>query len=793
MKAMYIIRNERLIRIIVVAVLFLILITLNGVLNAQSLKMGILTDYKQSAELDSIFNTIVEEVNQLSQPKANYALNGEVSYENNTLASASESYDALSAKNDLVILFGSVSIKGSIRPDAMPVKTIGVGLIDPYLQGIPYENGKSGLPNFTYVWSVQDIKTEITEFQRITPFNNLLILVNDQTAPTFREEQSQKYFEDLKKQLNLNINVAYVGNDISSIDHDISNEYDAVYLSNLDGKSKEDIQHIAQILKDKQIPSFTGSQWHLENGIMASVADRNDLDQVIRKLAITVDECLNGKPLADVGVKINFKDDLYINARTAKAINLTPSFDVIFTANFINDIEQLPTYSLEEVMERAMQNNFRIKITKQDISLSEQDIKAAISNYLPNLNAGLNGVQMNPETTFALFDMPERKVSAQLGLDQLIYSEQAIAGIKISKYLNKAQAFATQAEIQQVLMNTYLDYFGVLGAKTVLNIEKENLEALKIHLELSRLGVNLGSKDRSDVLRWESEVARATQTVVKATTNLINAKYRLNTSLANSLEDEFDIKDIKMDDKVYNQFRNNPIAEFIDNPNDLMKISSFLVDEAINNNPNKQALMQQINAVNRKNTMNKRMFYTPNVALQAQMQHVLHRGGRNSNMEFAGQKLDIPNNTWNVGVGISYPIFAAKTRKINKQRTGIELQQLNNSRMELDQNMALAVRTSVSNTIASTTNIEYSGISSDNAQANYELIKEKYETGEVSITQLIDAQQNALMAKQRYSVAIYDYMQSQLQLELSIGFFSMFSTEKENEEFESRYKLYMNN
>ena len=168
---------------------------------------------------------------------------------------------------------------------------------------------------------------------------------------------------------------------------------------------------------------------------------------------------------------------------------------------------------------------------------------------------------------------------------------------------------------------------------------------------------------------------------------------------------------------------------------------------------------------------------------------MLARGGAGSNVE----DLNIPNNTWSVGVGLSFPIFAGNKRRVNLQTTQIQLEQLNNSRMQLDQELELAVKTSLTNTVATATNIEFSRISSENAVDNYKLVQDQYQAGEVNITQLIDAQQSALAAKQRFAVAVYDYLQAQLQLEFSVGFFSMFATAQELDNFRGRFIEFRNN
>ncbi len=762
-------------------------ITLSGA--AQTLSLGVLTDFEKSPEIDSVIQVVVEEINKTIGPARSLELKSDhVFYGVRTLEDAFDRYTELASESDLIIPFGSISMKGSLRSETFSKPTLGLGVIDPYIQELPYENGRSKVDNFSYIWAVKDFRTELLRFKDIKPFKNLSILVNKATSITFNQERGRQYLDSIQNILSAQIELVEVEDDIEASLAALPASTDAVYISLLDGKSIADIRLIAEYLKDKQIPSFSTQKWHVDNGIMACISDENDVLQAARKLAVMVDEAVHGEPLSEMPVRINFKDDLFINAATVKALKLGLTFDIFFTANFIEEETELPSYFLEEVMEIALQKNFGIKITNQDISLAIQDVKSARTNMLPTLELGVNASQIRFEQATELLDLPERKVTGSLALDQVIISERAFAGIRIASYLQKAQEFATQAEILDVLLNTYFEYFSVLASKTVLKIEKENLENFKTNLELARIRVDLGTASRAEILRWESEVASANQSVVEASTNLLAAKFQLNTSLANSLEEEFEIDDIGIADELYMQFRDNAFTSFVNNRKDLKIVVDFLVDESTRNNPNKQFILEQIKAVERQKIQNKRVFYTPNIALQGQMQQVLLRGGRAS-----GNSLNIPNNTWSIGVGLAFPIFDANRRKVDYQSSKIQLEQLANTREQLDQQLELAVKTSVLSVVSTSTNIDFSKTSADNAVANFELLRDKYQAGDINITQLIDAQQTALSAKQRYAVAVYDYIQSQLQLEFAVGFFSMFTTPAEQQEFNNRYFEFLNN
>ncbi|MGI9571262.1 MAG: ABC transporter substrate binding protein [Desulfobulbia bacterium] len=760
-------------------------------INAQTQKLGIITDHEKSAEIDSIFQIIVEEINKTTGPAWKFVLDPTdgISYGISHINEAQSEYQRIAQTSDYIIILGAKSLKGISDLNSFPVPTLAIGIIDPVLQDLPNVNGITGIENFSYIWSAKDLNEELAVFKQVVPFENLTILVNETSSSVFNEEKGMQYIKELEENISASISILEIGSDLETSLGKLLPDTDAIYLSDLQGKSDSDLSIIAESLKEQKLPSFSSQNRHVENGILACISDENDFSQTIRRLAIMVDESIDGEALSQMPVNINFKEGLFINSRTLKAIEVPLSFEILFTANFIDYEEDYPVYSLAEVMELALEKNFGIKISNQDISLAIQDAKLAKTAYLPSLDLGFNGRQINESSAAASIDQPERKLSGDLGLSQLIYSEEAIAGIKIAYYLQKAQESITESQVLQIYMNTYLDYFAVLAAKTALQIETENLENLKTNLELARVRVSSGSASEAEIFRWESEVSTASQMLVESNTNLINTKNRLNTSLANSLEKEFDIADISVDDDLYKQYSENSFAQYVSNPSDIEVVSMFLVNESVSNNPNKQALLQQIKAIERKNLSNKRLFYTPNIALQAGMQQTLARGGAGSDVS----EFNIPNNQWNVGVGLSFPILSANKRRVNRQTSRIQLEQLENSKFQLDQELELAVKTSLTNTVATSTNIEFSKVSSNNAEANFELVRNQYQVGEVNITQLIDAQQTSLIARQRHALAIYDYLQSQLQLEYSVGFFSMQATQEELQEFNNRFMNHITN
>ena len=247
---------------------------------------------------------------------------------------------------------------------------------------------------------------------------------------------------------------------------------------------------------------------------------------------------------------------------------------------------------------------------------------------------------------------------------------------------------------------------------------------------------------------------------------------------------------------MFNAINKGVYTDIVKSPESLRLVSDFLVIESQTHNPNKQALLENINAANRQFMQSKRLLYVPTVALQAQTSQILARDGVGSTVDASAMALgitELQDNSWLAGISLSIPIFDGFSRKAAIQQSKISLAQLDNSQTLLDQNLELGVRAGVLSLLRTSTNIRYSKVASQSAQENFELVQEYYKQGQVSITQLIDAQQTALQARLVSAFSIYDYIQAHLQLEFNVGAFTMLMPEDQLLDFNNRLLQYINN
>ncbi|MEQ8471517.1 MAG: ABC transporter substrate binding protein [Marinoscillum sp.] len=763
---------------------------------AQPFKVGVVSDFDKSPNLEAIINQMIHEIDQTTGASRKISL-GATSFGIVDIESAQRSYDQLDSQVDLVIALGSISAKSLSSANDLSTPVIALGIIDPGLQEIPYANGASGKRNFTYIWPTRNLEEELEAFHKIHDFQRVVVFVDEKAVSTVSAQNERNLIDSLSRKLNTGLSIIPVGTNMEKVLSQLPAETDAAYFTVLFSQTESQIRHLIIELNERKIPTFSGNARLMDYGVLGSMTNENDLHQVIRKLAIMINEIASGSDLSSMPVTLDTKDNLYVNIATARKIELPIPFEVLFTATIIGDNEgAVISYSFEEIAEKSLASNLSIQISYQDIERSKVRVKSARSNVLPSIESGLTASQINEERASATFNAPEKSLTAGLTFTQVIYSEQAIAAIKISKYLEQAQEYNTEAEVLRVLFDTYKAYLNVLSAKTNVLIQRENLSNTRKNKELAAIRVNLGASNNTDLYRWESELAIANQSVIEAQTTLLAAKLQLNTLLANSLESEFEVEDVSLEGDLFKAFRQGPLSELVKTPKSLRVVSDFLVAESQRQNPNKKALVENIHAANRQLEQNQRLLYTPTIALQAQTSQVLTRGGAGSIPDAQAMALgmtELQDNSWLVGVSLSLPIFDGFGRKAAIQQSKVRLDQLDYSQTLLDQNLELGIRAGVLDLLSASTNIRYSQSASESALENFELVQENYKQGQVTITQLIDAQQTALQAELAAAFSIYEYIQAHLQLEFNVGSFIILMSEERVQDFNNRFQQYLIN
>ncbi len=476
---------------------FVVFFLFTSTLFAQRVKLGIVTDFSEDDPRRSKIQTVLmAEMRKTMGSSRQITLNPlDVLSANWDIQKAQFHYSALVKRCDLIIVLGAVSTKAVVAYNNFIKPTLALGIFDTDVQGMPYTvEGTSGITGFSYILNSKNLEAELKAFGEITKFKKLVLLVDKNTTAHFDFSKGKSKLKRLSEKMGYEIFPIRADSDINGSLSEMPQDADAVYIAMTYEKSAEEIKQIAEILIAHQIPSFSINNNHVDLGILASISSDNGIEQMMRKLAVMADGVVNGEKLSEMRVAINQKEQLFFNQLTAQKIKFVPPFKVLFTAHMVNGDSLLnrPTYSLAQIIQKGIEENLDIKISYQDAAFSEQESRHAYSQFLPEVEASVTATAIDEHCTNPVLGVAEKSIKSTGRIEQLIYSERAVANVKIQNLFDEAQKYATKQQVNDVVMNYYQDYFNILR-QTNVAIQLENLSLSKKNLELTRLKVDAGA------------------------------------------------------------------------------------------------------------------------------------------------------------------------------------------------------------------------------------------------------------------------------------------------------------
>jgi len=333
-------------------------------------------------------------------------------------------------------------------------------------------------------------------------------------------------------------------------------------------------------------------------------------------------------------------------------------------------------------------------------------------------------------------------------------------------------------------------YFNILAAQTFVDLQKKNLDRSKKNLEISKQREAVGYSSRSDVYRWESQLAAETKSLIEAKNSLRLAKVQLNKLLHKPLDENFNVKENFADTgqfNVYDNFKSN-----VRNQRSMQVLTQFLIEEAKQKSTEIQQIDASIAALERSLKSIRRQRFIPVLGLVAEADYVFSRSGAGSDATgLYGQPIETEDTQWYVGLSASLPLFKGGEIMHQSQQTRIEIMKLEQQKADLVQNIEMNVRAKVLDLALSVADLDLSRRSADFAGESYDMVQDAYSKGAVSIVELTDAQTNAFNAEQAAFNSVYDFHKNLLRTQRAISDFLITRSPAEIMEFSTRFKDYL--
>lgn len=752
--------------------------------------IGVLIDF-QTEELAPIFDKLETQVRSVVGEDAVIIFQDDYVLVNNfNLKKAEENYkQLLSNDTDIILAFGPINSQIISRLTVHQKPTILFGAVNRDLNAIDINKETSGVENFTYLLESESYHDDFVKFKELTGFENVGIAIEAALVDILPlKETFDKEFESLEAGYKL---IPFIeASDISSNLEGI----DAVYIAGGFFLSEEENKNLAKIFIEKKLPSFTINGTHdVQNGIMATNQSDENIDQFFRRIALTIEAYVTGTPLADLPVYLDYEPKLTINYNTAEAIGVPIKYSLLAQTNFVGEFENAISekrYNLLTAIDDALKNNLTLQSNQKDVALSQQDVRVATSNYLPSLTASGTGTYIDPNLAeISNGQSPEFSTAGNITLQQTLFSEAANANISIQKSLQKAQEENFNSAELDLIFNASNLYFNALILKANTQIQVQNLALTRKNLEIAEQNFEAGQAGKSDLLRFRSELAQNTQSMVEAVNQLEQGFIGLNQVLNNPVDYEIYVENVTLDEGVFENYNNAEWTKLLDDPRLREPFIDFLIEEANRNAPELRALDYNLDATERNIKLNGLGRLLPTLTLRGQYNNTFSRSGAGSTAPDGFILLD---NNYNAGISLSIPIVNQNLSNINKQTAMIQKEQLEINRTDTELAIAANVRSGVLNLVNQVSNIKLSKISEETAEEALELTQASYSSGAVNIVQLLDAQNNYLTAQLSRTNATYNFLINSLQLERYLGFYFVLNSDADNDAFRQRFFEYLN-
>jgi outer membrane protein len=179
------------------------------------------------------------------------------------------------------------------------------------------------------------------------------------------------------------------------------------------------------------------------------------------------------------------------------------------------------TMTIEDAIQLALENNFQLKQAENNVMLTEQGIRSAYGDFLPNLNASFGGNQdigrQFVEETLSFEDITAYRVSGGFSTNVTIFNGfQNINNLRRSQVDHEQQKASTERIRENIIFDTAMRFLSLLLDKELLEIAEQTLETSRMQLEQVEAQVEVGARPIVDLYQQQSTVAMNELQVVQA-------------------------------------------------------------------------------------------------------------------------------------------------------------------------------------------------------------------------------------------------------------------------------------
>lgn len=556
---------------------------------------------------------------------------------------------------------------------------------------------------------------------------------------------------------------------------------DIALVMNQPQLTTEEYKELLRNLAELGVKTFSfGNYRDIEKGILAVNSPDKDYTKTARTAAVSVMEIISGKRSPE-SVNITRTNGLVIDMQTANLAGFSPSWAYLRSAELVN-YDKSVTYDkslgYKQVLLKAIENNEDVANGKIDLETAKELVAISESAFRPTVNLSSSVTRIDDDRArVAGGTSPEQTFDVALALQQIIYSEEVLSLRDRAVFNRKSsEMLAKQAELD-VLQSAAKAYLGVLRARTYLNIAVDNLDTTKSNYDLAKNRDIAGAANPAELSRWEARIALAKIDVANSSNGLKSAMTELARIIGEDIDGLYDLEELGLNSEYTIVDIVSSQSHLLTNRKAYSKFKKLMTEAAVENSVEIKSLKYLSEAADRSILSAKRSYYHPTVALNGSYKRFIDKSGEGDDHDDSGYD----DNEWNLGVSASIPLYEGGKRKAEVNVEKAALRKLQHNRVKATKLVKQRMITSMENARTAYDSYFLAGASAEAADKTLDIVSDLYSRGAVSITDLIDAQNEKLNADTNVASSLYAFLDRIVDLERAYGRFTVFSTDSEKQ------------
>ena len=686
---------------------------------------------------------------------------------------------------DLVLADGLLLAQLAADPArTLPKPVIGTFVPDPTTMGLTItREGKSGRKNFTFVAVPMRSQRDLEVLRQIVPFKKLGLFADGFVIETMKGLKDQ--LAVLEKNMGITVELIPMNTSAAEVLERLDRFVDAVYLTPPLRMGSSEWAKLIEGLNARKLPTFSMmGREDVDLGVLAGLAVKDD-DRLARRLALNIQQIMQGTPPEDLLVILALDEKLQINTRTAMAIGYAPSFDIMVSADFLfeNLLVQGDPLSLGQAFRIAREHSSDLAIKQAETDVYRQDRNRVRGSFMPQVTANATYVQVDRDQAESSMGMQaEKQTKGGFQITQVLFNDPLITQFRMANRSWKSQIEQGEDTRMDVMESAGKAYIQFLQARALFRIETDNLGLSRNNLDLARVREQIGVAGPEEVYRWETQVASQKAQVISASRDSDLARLSLNRILGVDIARRWIPEDIVMTGTNY-YFLDGRLESSLRNSRDLRVFEEYVVQCSLGNTPMLKSLDLVIDAQRLYLDQTRRRFVLPELAASFSFDHTFDRQMAGDTSGQGGQPADSKDDQWNVGLQASLPVFEGGKQVADFFGAKARLEQNVQTRRRAGELVEQQARSVMSSLGSSYPSMQLQRVAADFAERNFKLVQEKYARGSVSIVDLLDAQNQSFVANQNATIAGYRFLEDLVALQRVVAWFEFEKSEAEKDQW----------